>query len=107
MAELIHQHSGVVRASDGTTYRSRVYGERRRDGTWSGWIEFVPVDGGSATALRTGQETSQPDRKAVAYWAGGLEMVYLEGALARARRAHGTTQAKDARATHEGPAILK
>ena len=85
MPELIHEHSVTVTADAGGRYRARVYGERRRDGTWSGWIEFVPADGGRAPTLRTGQETSQPDRKAVDYWAGGLEPVYLEGALSRAR----------------------
>jgi hypothetical protein len=34
--------------------------------------------------LRTGQETSQPNRDAVAYWAGGLEPIYFEGAFTRA-----------------------
>ena len=42
----------------------------------------VSVDG--LPRLRTGQETSQPNRDALAYWASGLEDVYLEGALARA-----------------------
>ena len=91
MSEFIHEHSKIVTAGDGMRYRARVYGERRREGTWSGWIEFVPADGARAsTPLRTGQETSQPDRKAVEYWAGGLEPVYLEGALTRARQAAGT-----------------
>jgi len=91
MPEFIHEHSVVVKSDDGMRYRARVYGEQRREGTWSGWIEFVPADGGrlADTALRTGQETSQPDRKAVEYWAGGLEPVYLEGALTRARQAAG------------------
>jgi hypothetical protein len=88
MPEFIHEHSMIVTGNDGTRYRARVYGERRREGTWSGWIEFVPADARPRSpSLRTGQETSQPDRKAVEYWAGGLEPVYLEGALTRARRA--------------------
>lgn len=88
MAEFIHEHSTIVAAEDGRRYRARVYGERRREGTWSGWLEFVPIEGGAvAGALRTSQETSQPDRKAVEYWAGGLEPVYLQGALTRARPA--------------------
>ena len=91
MPELIHEHSATVTADQGVRYRARVFGERRRDGTWTGWIEFVPTESrrGGVT-LRTGQETSQPDRKAVEYWAGGLEPVYLEGALTRAREAPGT-----------------
>lgn len=91
MSDLIHEHSVIVTANDGMRYRARVYGERRREGTWSGWIEFVPADGGRpSTILRTGQETSQPDRRAVEYWAGGLEPVYLEGALIRARQTAAT-----------------
>lgn len=87
MPDFIHEHTVIVTGNNGTRYRARVYGERRREGTWSGWIEFVPADGGRASAtLRTGQETSQPDRRAVEYWAGGLEPVYLEGALTRARQ---------------------
>jgi hypothetical protein len=83
MANLIHQHSTLVQGRDGKRYRARSFGEARTDGTWSGWLEFVPMDG-SMPVLRTDQETSQPDRSAVDYWAGGLERVYLEGALERA-----------------------
>lgn len=85
MADLIHELSVTVAGPDGTEYHAVVYGGRRKDGTWNGWIEFVPADRSKPT-LRTEQETSQPDRKAVEYWAGGLEPVYLEGALVRARR---------------------
>jgi hypothetical protein len=63
-------------------YRVFVLGAERSDGTWAGWIEFLPVDG--TQRLRTGQETSQPNHDALVYWATGLEDVYLEGALARA-----------------------
>jgi hypothetical protein len=85
MAEFIHQHSAVVDGEDGTRYHARVYAGRRHGGTWNAWIEFVPAAGSATTTeLRTDQETSQPDRRAVEYWAGGLEIVYLEGALRRA-----------------------
>lgn len=85
VADFIHQHSVLVRGEDGNRYRARTYGEKRRDGTWCGWIEFAPADGHiESSTLRTGQETSQPDRQAVEYWAGGLERIYLEGALGRA-----------------------
>jgi hypothetical protein len=86
MADLIHEHSAITRGTDGSEYRARIYGAEREDGTWTGWIQFVPADE-SKPSLATGQETSQPDRTAVEYWAGGLEPIYLEGALARARRA--------------------
>jgi len=83
MANLIHEHSTLVQGRDGKRYRARSYGALRDDGTWTGWLEFVPTDG-STRVVRTDQETSQPDRRAVEYWAGGLEPVYLEGALQRA-----------------------
>ena len=85
MSQFIHEHSARVRGQDGTEYRAITYAKRRDDGTWEAWLEFKP-SAPSAAVLRTGQETSQPDRKAVEYWAGGLEPVYLEGALARANR---------------------
>jgi hypothetical protein len=63
-------------------YRAEVWGDRRNDGLWDGWIEFVPVDDGPV--LITGRETSQSHLDALRYWATGLEPVYLDGALARA-----------------------
>lgn len=83
MAELIREHSTRIEESGGTLYLVRTYGQEREDGTWEGWLEFYPVDG-SRAALRTGRETSQPNRDAISYWASGLEPVYLEGAFERA-----------------------
>ncbi|HWN41984.1 MAG TPA: hypothetical protein VNW71_07155 [Thermoanaerobaculia bacterium] len=83
MAELIHEYSFVYRSDDGTSYVLRAWGESRTDGTWEGWLEFVP-SGGEGRELRTGQETTQANRDAVAYWASGLEPIYFEGAFARA-----------------------
>jgi hypothetical protein len=68
-------------STGGKKYRVRIEGEQRPDRTWGGRVAFV--DG--KTILRTGQETSQPDRKALEYWATGLEKVYLEGAFARTK----------------------
>jgi len=82
MAELIHEHIVRVEDADGALYLPRTYGEPRVDGTWSGWIEFHPLNG-VGRVLSTGQETSQPSRDTLAYWASGLETVYFEGALAR------------------------
>ena len=82
--ELIHQFTGQVQTADGQFYTAQVYGERRADGTWEGWLEFLPASG-SGQILRTGRETTQPDRDALAYWASGLETLYFDGALARAR----------------------
>jgi hypothetical protein len=83
MAELIQEYSVRAKDADGTTYAVRAYAEERADGTWAGWLEFLPEGGGPA--LRTDQETSQPSRVTVEYWASGLEPVYFEGALARAQ----------------------
>ena len=83
MPEHIHRFSAPVRGGE-AIYEAHVLGDRRSDGTWCGWLEFRPV-GQSGRPLRTGQETSQPNRWALDYWAGGLEPVYLEGALTRAR----------------------
>jgi hypothetical protein len=84
MEELIHEHSTRVVDDEGTTYVARVYAKEREDRTWAGWLEFQPTDR-TRPALRTGQETSQPNRTAIEYWASGLEPTYLDGALARAQ----------------------
>jgi hypothetical protein len=84
MAELIHEHPARVKGADGTSYLVRIYAQERTDGTWEGWLEFHPADD-RQTVLRTGQETSQPNRKAIEYWALGLEPIYLDGAFARAQ----------------------
>ena len=84
MAELIHEHSTSIRTPDGERFIARIYGAQRNDGTWEGWLEFVPLTG-KAPVLRTERETTQPNRGAVAYWADGLEPIYLEGAFNRAQ----------------------
>ena len=82
MREVIQQYSIQLQGPAGVNYVIVACGQARGDGTWEGWIEFHPEGGG--TVLRTGRETSQPDKEAVAYWASGLERVYFEGAFARA-----------------------
>ena len=62
-------------------YHVTVEGEERKDGTWAGRLVFTTA----GEARRTGQETSQPNRKALEYWATGIEPIYLDGAFARAR----------------------
>jgi hypothetical protein len=81
MPQIVFEHPHQFRAG-GRDYNVYVLGCARSDGTWAGWIEFVPHDG--SHRLRTSQETSQPNRDAVAYWASGLEDVYFDGALGRA-----------------------
>jgi hypothetical protein len=84
MSELIHELSTRVKDEDGTMYTVLVYAEERADGTWAAWIEFHPIDE-RKPVLRTGQETSQPNRIAIEYWALGLEPIYFDGAFARAQ----------------------
>lgn len=83
MAVLLQEYTTEIVAADGTIYTILSYGEERADGTWSGWLEFEPADPLLPT-LRTGQETSQPNRTSIEYWATGLEPVYFEGAFQRA-----------------------
>jgi len=83
MAELIQEYSFIYRDDNGTPYVLRAWGESRTDGTWEGWLEFVPANG-VGRDLRTGRETTQPNRDAVVYWASGLEPIYFEGAFTRA-----------------------
>jgi hypothetical protein len=75
MADVVHEFADRV-----GEYRVRAFAERRGN-VWIGWLEFRS---GKKT-LKTGEETSQPNKEAVAYWATGLEPVYLEGALDRAK----------------------
>jgi hypothetical protein len=81
--QLVSQLNSEVVSADGRRWMALVYGEPRADGTWIGWLTFKLV--GGEDAVRTGQETSQPDRAALAYWAAGLQPSYLEGAFNRAR----------------------
>jgi len=81
--EFIHQHSDQVRDSHGNVYDAFVYGGQRTDGTWEGWIEFLPVDE-TLPSRRTGRETTQPNRADLGYWATGLEPLYIAGAFERA-----------------------
>jgi hypothetical protein len=83
MPQLILEHSTRIDDEEGGVYIPRIYGQERGDGTWAGWLEFHPVDN-EGVFLRTDQETSQPNRAALAYWASGLEPIYFEGAFDRA-----------------------
>jgi hypothetical protein len=84
MPQTIHTFAAEVSHRGGTRYRVSAEGEPRADGRWEGWLAFQPLPSG--TPLRTGRETTQPDRVELEYWASGLEPVYLEGALDRALR---------------------
>jgi hypothetical protein len=81
MAELIQTYAETLRDARGVEHTAHAYGEARADGKWEGWLEFHPAAG---AVRRTGRETTQPNREALAYWASGLEPIYLDGALTRA-----------------------
>jgi len=103
MGEIFNRYTSTIRGSDGVEYTASACGRARDDGTWEGWLEFEPVAGGDA--IRTGRETTQPNRVDCEYWASGLSTAYLEGALARATR-RPATKAPPAAATSRfgGPA---
>jgi hypothetical protein len=84
MAEVLVEFAEPVESGDGRAYIARACGgpAPSNHGTWQGWLEFVPVDGGPA--VRSSRETTQPNREDTVYWATGLTPVYLEGALERA-----------------------
>ena len=82
MAETLLRYQKPVRVPDGTLYEAHACGGPMPGGCWQGWIEFVPIAGG--TPVRSPRETTQPNRTDTEYWATGLTQVYLEGALHRA-----------------------
>jgi len=84
MAEVLASFATPVRDDYGSYY-ARAVGRAASDHMWEGWIEFVPVGGGS-DVLVSEIESRQPERLHLVYWAGGLSQVYLEGALHRARK---------------------
>lgn len=80
---LLEVPNHLIIDEDGRDYIVQVWGGRRSDGMWVGWLEFVQV--GTLKIRRTGQETTQPDRDALLYWASGHRPAYFEGAFERAR----------------------
>ena len=103
MAEVLVQFTDGVVTEDGRTYIARACGAEMPDGLWNGWVEFLPVDGGEV--LRSGRETTQPNRHGHGYWATGLSAVYLEGALRRAMSlVHQGSARPNPAARFDGPA---
>jgi hypothetical protein len=83
-ADLMMQFPDAVTDARGA-FHARTMARERHDGTWEGWLEFVPADAGAATRYTTPIETHQRDRVTMERWASGLTHVYAEGALSRAR----------------------
>lgn len=84
MANVIRQFHETV-SKGRALFSSCVMARDRDDGSWEGWLEFVPAGAGKPHSCSTGIETRQHDRVAMERWASALTPVYLEGALARAR----------------------
>ena len=82
MAEVLLEFDTPVTSEHGRTYIARACGDEMDDGVWQGWIEFLPV--GEGEPVRSGRETTQPNREDTVYWATGLTPVFLEGSLRRA-----------------------
>ncbi len=82
MAEVLVEFGDVISATDGRRFAAQACGREGDDGRWQGWIEFLPLEPGPP--VRSGRETTQPNRQDALYWATGLTPVYLEGALRRA-----------------------
>ncbi|HEX9107741.1 MAG TPA: hypothetical protein VF832_10945 [Longimicrobiales bacterium] len=84
MAEVLFSYDAELSDDQGRIYRARACDRQREDGSWEGWLEFVPLDGGPV--VRTARETTQPSHQHVEYWATGLTAGYLDGALHRATK---------------------
>jgi len=82
MAEVLVEYTDVLIGEDGGRYTARAVGAEVPSGQWQGWLEFIDVESGEP--IRSGRETTQPNRVDTLYWATGLTTVYLEGALQRA-----------------------
>jgi hypothetical protein len=82
VTEVLLEFAEPVSADDGTIYMARACGNEMGDGKWQGWIEFIPAP--PREPVRSGRETTQPNRQDTEYWATGLTPVFLEGSLKRA-----------------------
>jgi hypothetical protein len=85
MSEVLVKFDESITDSAGCRYYAQAIGRRRDDNLWEGCLEFLPVDANCET-IRSGRETTQPNRKTLEYWAQGLTRVYLMGALTRAQK---------------------
>jgi len=82
MAELIADLPYRIVAANGQEFFASVAATQRHDGTWQGWLEFVPLS--DAEPLVTPTETTQSNRAALEHWASALEETYVQGAFQRA-----------------------
>jgi hypothetical protein len=85
MPDILVKFDEPISDSTGSKYFAQAVGRKRDDGLWEGCLEFLPLDVSRVT-VRSGRETTQPNRMTLEYWAQGLTRVYLMGALERAQR---------------------
>ena len=90
VTDVLMQLSQTV-SDDRGTFHARALARERNDGTWEGWLEFVPSEKDGSRRYATPIETRQHDRVTMERWASGLTAVYADGALARARMQHPVT----------------
>jgi hypothetical protein len=84
MADVIMRFPTAVADIRGV-FHVQTMARERDDGSWEGWLEFVPDDAGTSIRYVTPIETHQRDRVTMERWASGLTHVYAEGALSRAQ----------------------
>ena len=71
MSDVMTKLSETVSDARGT-FRARAMARRRRDGSWEGWLEFLPTDSNRSLGCTTPIETMQHDRATMKRWASGL-----------------------------------
>jgi len=81
MAHVVAVFDPPLKLTNGLVYTAQACGRQRDDGSWEGWLEFVPDD--TSVVLRSQRETTQRTLADLEYWASGLTPVYLQGALDR------------------------
>ena len=84
MTDVMMQFPDAVADARGV-FHARAMARERDDGSWEGWLEFVPNDAEASIGYITPIETHQRDRVTMERWASGLTHVYAEGALSRAQ----------------------
>ena len=90
MTDLMMQFPDAVADARGV-FHARAMARERDDGSWEGWLEFVPDDVEASIGYVTPIETHQRDRVTMERWASGLTHVYAEGALSRAQTQQAAT----------------
>ena len=75
MPEIIEHLPYIITGVQGREYYVSVAGNRRADGEWEGWLEYVPLD--ESDAFITPTETTQSNRRALQHWAEALTETYV------------------------------